>query len=80
MSSTSRLNLRIPASTRSALEHAARLAGYASACQLARCVLVQFVSHSEIMSRKRAELTDWMDDMAEDHLDPTNRKRINERL
>lgn len=80
MPQTLRLNIRLPHKTAEELDRAARAGGYASACQLARCVLVQFTAHAAALARKRDEYTDWMDDMVEEHLDPANRKRINERL
>lgn len=80
---TKRMNLRIPRHIAESLESIAKAAGYASSCQLVRCVLVQFVGNRAEVARRICENADWMDEMipeSRDHLDPTQRKKINERL
>lgn len=74
-----RLNIRIPFDIYHTLKSTADMAGYPTTNQLVRCVLIQFVNHSDAL-RKAKEHTEWMDEMLSDHLDPTQRRRINERL
>lgn len=75
-----RLNLRLPDTLGARLEHIARRAGYSSTAQLARCLLVQFAEKQKEVERQLTQQADWVDEVVEDHLDPRNRKRINERL
>lgn len=75
---TLRINVRLPRDVYERLKAQSESAGYSSLNQLARCVLVQFVRHSERM-RKATEMTSWMEEMTEGY-DPRVRKQINERL
>lgn len=75
-----RLSVRLPASVFDRLREVSETAGYPSPSMLVRCVLVQFLNKREVVSRICSDTSDWVDDVVSDHLDPTQRKRINERL
>lgn len=79
-----RLNLRLPQGLHSVLKAQADSAGYTSPAQLVRCILTQYVRHADRLRLER-EQTAWMDEFCNEHSDrdredPTQRKRINERL
>jgi hypothetical protein len=75
-----RLTIRMPREGYDKLSAVSESAGYSSPCQLARCILMQFLKHREEHSRVEVDHTDWIDDMIEDYRDPRCRKAINERL
>lgn len=77
---TSRINLRLPRQAAEELCVIADKAGYASVCQLCRAVLVQFLNNRAAVSSAMSGHAEWMEEVSSDHLDPTQRRRINERL
>lgn len=77
---TTRINLRLPRHAAEELSVIADKAGYASVCQLCRSVLVQFLNNREAVATAMSGHTEWMDEVSGDYLDPTQRRRVNERL
>ncbi len=59
-----RLNIRLSAEHRARLEARAQMAGYPSACALARCVLVAFLRYHQGGSPYPKEITAWIEEMA----------------
>lgn len=77
---TTRINLRLPRHAAEELSVIADTAGYSSVCQLCRSVLIQFLNSREAVAASMTEHAEWMEATVSDHLDPTQRRRINERL
>lgn len=77
---TERIGVRLPKTCLEQLKSAAESGGYSSPCQLARCVLIRFLDYRKKSGKELDEHVDWIESLVEDHLDPKQRKRINERL
>lgn len=77
---SNRLNVRLPEKYIREIEAAARAGGYASSCQLARCVLVRFIDYCRRTQAKMEQHEEWIDEFIADHADPQQRRQINERL
>lgn len=75
-----RINVRLPREAFESLKATADSAGYSSPCQLARCVLVQFLDHCRRVRAERERYTGWIDEMVCESNDPRMRKDINERF
>lgn len=83
--SSPKLSLRLPQHAHDELRRIACESGYGSACQLARCVLIQFLRNRERVAHVSTEHSGWMQAMADEHEgadrdDPRCRRMINERL
>lgn len=77
----SRLNIRLSEEHRIQLEERAHIAGYPSACALARCVLVAFLRYQRGGSPYPREITAWIEEMGMGaEVDAIQRRLIKERI